>query len=109
VIQIHKELEEASEVSGAARWKTFTGVTLPLLLPSFLNGWLWVAVHSLREATLAVMLVTPANIVLASMIWAQWQEGTSHGLVAAMSVIVVALTTIIALASRMPFLNRLNR
>jgi iron(III) transport system permease protein len=108
VIQIHKELEEASEVSGAPRWKTFTGVTLPLLLPSFLNGWLWVAVHSLREATLAVMLVTPANIVLASLIWAQWQEGTSHGIVASMSVIVVAITSVLAIASRMSFLSRLN-
>jgi iron(III) transport system permease protein len=108
VIQIHTELEEASEVSGAARWKTFTGVTLPLLLPSFLNGWLWVAVHSLREATLAVMLVTPANIVLASLIWAQWQEGTSQGTVAAMSVIVVGVTSVLALVSRMPFLNKLN-
>jgi iron(III) transport system permease protein len=109
VIQIHQELEEASEVSGAARWQTFTSVTLPLLMPSFLNGWLWVIVHSLREATLAVMLLTPANVVLASLIWAKWQEGTSIGIVAAMSVIVVALTSVLAIVSRMSFFNRLNR
>jgi len=109
VIQIHKELEEASDVSGATRWKTFSGVTLPLLLPSFLNGWLWTAVHSLREATLAVMLVTPANVVLASMIWASWQEGTSTGTVAAMSVIVVGITSILALASRISFLNKVSQ
>ena len=43
------------------------------------------------------------------MIWAQWQEGTSHGIVASMSVIVVAITSVLAIVSRMPFFNRLNR
>lgn len=108
VVQIHKELEEASEVSGASRWMGFLTVTLPLLMPSFLNGWLWVAVHSLREATLAVMLLTPANVVLASMIWSRWQEGVSYGSVAAMSVLVVGLTAVIAGVIRLPFLNRVK-
>lgn len=108
VVQIHKELEEATEVSGASRWKGFLTVTLPLLLPSFLNGWLWVAVHSLREATLAVMLLTPGNVVLASMIWSRWQEGVSYGSVAAMSVMVVAITGVIAGLIRLPFLNRVK-
>lgn len=108
VVQLHKELEEASEVSGASRWSGFVTVTLPLLLPSFLNGWLWVAVHSLREATLAVMLLTPANVVLASMIWTRWQEGVSYGSVAAMSVLVVAITAVMAALARLPFLNRVK-
>ena len=86
VVQIHKELEEASEISGRDAGQVFWLITLPLLRPSFLNGWLWVCVHALRESTLAVMLMTPANIVLASMIWAQWREGVSYGPVAAMSI-----------------------
>ncbi len=109
VVQIHKELEEASEVSSASRWQTFRRITLPLLMPSFLNGWLWTAVHSLREATLAVMLLTPANVVLASLIWSQWQEGGTYGPVAAMSVIVVTITALLALLSRLLFLNKANR
>lgn len=108
IIQIHKELEEASDVSGASRWGTFLRVTLPLLMPSFFNGWMWVAVHSLREATLAVMLMTPANVLIASLIWARWQEGTNYGSVAAISVIVVGITGLLALASRLPIFNRLR-
>ena len=108
VIQIHLELEEASEVSGSPRWQTFLRVTLPLMLPSFLNGWLWVAVHSLREATLAVMLLTPGNAVLASLIWSQWQEGLGYGTVSAMSVFVVGITSVLAIGSRMSFFNRLK-
>ena len=103
VVQIHKELEEASEVSGATRAQVFRLITLPLLRPSFLNGWIWVCVHSLRESTLAVMLMTPGNIVLASMIWAQWREGVGYGPVAAMSVIVVGLTSALAILSRLAF------
>jgi iron(III) transport system permease protein len=103
VIQIHKELEEASEIAGATRAQVFWRITLPLLRPSFLNGWLWVVVHALREATLAVMLMTPANIVLASMIWSQWREGVGYGPVAAMSIVVVGLTSGLALLSHLAF------
>jgi iron(III) transport system permease protein len=108
VIQIHKQLEEAADMSGASPWQTFSRITLPLLLPSFCNGWLWVAVQALREATLAVMLLTPANVVLASLIWSQWQEGSGYGAVAAVSLLTIALTGLLALVSRVTFLNRLG-
>jgi iron(III) transport system permease protein len=108
VIQIHKELEEASQMSGSSRVQTFGRITLPLLLPSFFNGWMWVTIHSLREATLAVMLLTPANTLLASLIWLRWQEGTNYGSVAAISVLVIAIAGVLAGISRLPILNRLN-
>ena len=47
--QIHRELEEAGVVSGAARLKVLTKVTLPLLLPPFLMGCIWVAAHAFRS------------------------------------------------------------
>jgi iron(III) transport system permease protein len=108
IIQIHKELEEASETSGGSRWSTFWRITLPLLLPSFVNGWVWVLVYSLREATLAVMLMTPSNVVLASLIWSQWQQGSGYGIVASMSVVMVAATTVLTLISRLPVFNRVR-
>jgi ABC-type Fe3+ transport system permease subunit len=47
--QIQKELEEASEISGASWLYTFTRVLLPLLLPGFVAGWIYVITHSFRE------------------------------------------------------------
>jgi len=107
VIQIHKDLEEAADVSGATRWQALRRITVPLLLPSLFNGWLWVAVSSLREATLAVMLQTPGNLVLASLIWSQWQEGGGYGQVAALTLLTVGLTSGLMLAARMALGNRL--
>ena len=39
MLQIKKELEEASEVSGATWPRTFSRVILPLLAPGFVAGW----------------------------------------------------------------------
>ena len=44
--QIHKELEEAGLVSGARRMTVLFKITLPLILPPFVMGFLWVASHS---------------------------------------------------------------
>ena len=100
VVQIHKELEEASQVSGASSWGTFGRIMLPLLFPAFMNVWVWIAIHAFREATLAVMLMTPANVVLSSLIWTRWREGIEHGLVAAMSVLVLSLSLVVAFVGR---------
>ena len=100
VVQIHKELEEASESSGASQRTTFRRITLPLLLPSFLNGWVWVAVHALREGTIAVILMTPSNVMLAALIWSMYQEGGNHGLVAAMSLAVTTVSFLLTLIGR---------
>ncbi|MBI2985246.1 MAG: iron ABC transporter permease [Deltaproteobacteria bacterium] len=105
VVQIHQELEEASHTSGASSWTTFRRITLPLLFPSFLNGWLWVAVHALREATIAVMLMTPANVVLGALIWERFQEGGEHGPVAAMSILVMAASFLLTFIGRKTLLR----
>jgi len=108
IVQVHKELEEASLTSGGSIWKTFTRITLPLLFPSFLNGWLWVAVHAFREATIAVMLLTPGNVVLSSLIWERWQEGVEYGTVASMSILVVGASFLLTFFGRRAFVPERN-
>jgi iron(III) transport system permease protein len=41
LLQLHKELEEAAQVAGAPAMRAMSTVTLPLLLPALVNGWLW--------------------------------------------------------------------
>ena len=58
MIQIHQELEESAQMSGATRWTAFRAVTLPLLAPTLFYAWLWIALLVFRELTLAVLLST---------------------------------------------------
>jgi len=37
-------------MSGVAYLRTFLSINLRLLLPAFLNGWLWVLVHAARDS-----------------------------------------------------------
>lgn len=75
IMQIHKELEEAAQTSGVSWRKTFIKITLPLTAPALISGWLWVAIHSIRELSSAIMLYSPDSIVLPTIIWSFWDNG----------------------------------
>lgn len=74
-LQLHPELEEASQVAGASWLTTYRKILLPLMAPIFINGWIWVAIHSMRELSAALMLSTPNSVVVSTQIWSLWQNG----------------------------------
>jgi iron(III) transport system permease protein len=75
MIQIHRELEEAAQLSGASWVKTFTRVTLPLIFPSLIAVWIWIGMHVVRELSISIMLYSPDSRVLSVLIWDLWQNG----------------------------------
>ncbi len=74
VIQLNTELEESATVHGAGTGSILRRVLAPLLAPAIANGWIWVAVHSIRDFTFPLMLGTTGNVVLAAMIWKLWRQ-----------------------------------
>ena len=95
-MQIHRELEEASSISGVTWWKTMRHVTLPLVWPSFLRGWLWVCVHSVREVTLALMLVGIGNSTVAVRLWMMVSSSKSDiSFACALAILIVAVLSIL--------------
>jgi iron(III) transport system permease protein len=74
MFQLHKELEEASEVCGVGWLKTFCLITLRLLVPAFVNGWLYSAMLSIALFTIPVMLYTPKSLVFSVLIWNLWEQ-----------------------------------
>ena len=64
LIQIHPELEESAELSGATLAQTARRVVVPLLAPTLIYAWLWIALLTYRELTLSVILTTPRNMTL---------------------------------------------
>jgi iron(III) transport system permease protein len=89
ITQIHRELEEAAEVSGARIGQIFWRVLLPLLLPFLLAAWIYVFVLSVRELGASIFLIGPGTAVLATISLTMWEEGGSYGAVAALGVLQI--------------------
>jgi iron(III) transport system permease protein len=96
MVQIHKELEEASTASGASWAQTFFRIVLPLLLPGFLSGWIYVAIISLRELSASIFLVGQGTEVLSTVVFALWDSGNITG-VAALGVLMTLFLIVMAL------------
>jgi iron(III) transport system permease protein len=97
ITQIHRELEEVAEVSGARTGQVLRRVLLPLLLPFLLAAWIYVFVLSVRELGASIFLVGPGVNVLATISLTMWEEGGSYGAVAALGVIqILPLLVIVA-------------
>ena len=76
IIQLHPELEEAGEMSGASFLRSFFQITLPLIKPGLMAAWFWVMIQSFRELTVALMLARSANRTAAVLIFDLWDTGS---------------------------------
>lgn len=99
IAQIQRSLEEAAEASGASNWQVWRRVLLPLLRPVFLNGFLLVLLASVQNLTLPIMLYSPGNEVLSSLIYTRWSSGHVAP-TAVLSVVVTVITVIAAILLR---------
>lgn len=99
LIQLRPELEEAARTSGAGPLVAFRRVVLPLVLPSAIDGWVWVFAHSLRDFTFPLMFRTTQNVVIATLIWELWNQPDTPG-ASALSVLLVALVLVTAIVLR---------
>ncbi len=95
ILQIHKDLEEAAYVSGAARLRTMLRVFLPLLLPTFIGVWIWSMLLAVRQAGKPLMLYEGSeNQVLAILIWNMWDEGEIEAVGAIGTLLIIGLLII---------------
>ncbi len=90
LIQIHRDLEEAATMSGVSAGTVVVRVLLPLLTPTLIYAWLWTALLTFRELTLAVLLTTRDNLTLPVVVWSFWQDG-AFGRAAAITVLLMAM------------------
>ena len=102
LLQIHKELEEAAQTSGASQGQMFRRVLMPLLAPVALSAWIYIFVLAVRELGASIMLVGPGTHVLGSISLTMWEEGGSYGAVCALGIIqILPLILIVALLRRL--------
>ncbi len=99
MLQIKKELEEASEASGASFSSTFRRIILPLLAPGFVAGWIYVITHSFRELSTSIMLYRSGTEVISIVLFELW-DGGQYPQLAALGMVMVVILVVISLIAR---------
>jgi iron(III) transport system permease protein len=99
MIQINKELEEASHASGGTWFQTFRKIILPLLMPGFVAGWIYISIIALRELSTSILLYSYDSTVLSIMAFDLW-EGGQYTYVCALGVLMVLLLIAMAYVAR---------
>ena len=90
MIQIHHELDEAARVSGAGTAGVLRSVLIPLLAPSMLYAWIWIALLTYRELTLPVVLSSGRNLPFSILVWS-YVQSSSYGRASAAALIMLVL------------------
>ena len=96
ILQIHSELEEAASASGASWWETFKRVTLPLLRPGLVAGWIYICIVSFREFSTSVLLATGESRVLSILLFTMFEQGQVTVVAAIGMCMIATLFTIVA-------------
>jgi iron(III) transport system permease protein len=99
--QIAGDLEESAQVSGASWWQQFRRVTLPLLMPGLVAGWIYIVIVSVRELSSSILLYSPGNEVLSIVIWEQWENGQFVELAALGIIMIVLLVVLVTVGARL--------
>ena len=97
ILQIHSELEEAAAASGASWWETFRRVTLPLLRPGIVAGWIYICIVSFREFSTSVLLATGESRVLSILLFTMFEQGQVTIVAAIGILMILTLLTIVGI------------
>lgn len=108
MLQLHRDLEEAAQVGGVSWLGAMRRIVVPLLLPTLISGWVFVAIHAVRETTMALMLYSPSSRVVSLVMWDSWQAG-EIGRAAAMGVVLMVLVGILTGMGRLVDWRRTRR
>ncbi len=100
IVQIHRELEEASRASGGSFWTTLRRIVFPLLRPGMIAGWILLATIFMREFSLSLFLYSPSSEPVGPLLYFMWLDGLT-GPLAALGMLVSAVSSIlVVVASR---------
>jgi iron(III) transport system permease protein len=101
MFQIGRELEESAQMSGAGWFQTFRRIVLPLLMPGFLAGWIYILIVSVRELGSSVLLYTPGREVLSIVVWEYYRDGNLPYVGALGVMMIGALIVLVAVAVKL--------
>jgi iron(III) transport system permease protein len=90
------DLEEASAILGAPPWRTALHITLPLVLPALLGGFLVAFLQAMTLFGTPAILALPAGVdTMTTKIWSLFQFPPQLGLAAAASLPLLVITVVL--------------
>jgi len=96
-LQLDISLEEASEVCGVGKFRTFINISLPLLVKGVLVGVVMFFIMAFQEISTAIFLYRGGWETLPIGIYLNWHRGMEFGISAAMAFLMIIITFILLL------------
>ena len=90
--QIDESLEEAAQDLGARPAKVFFLITLPIIFPALLSGWLLAFTLSLDDLVIASFVAGPGSSTLPMVVFSKVRLGVSPDINALATILVLAVT-----------------
>ncbi|HSV20262.1 MAG TPA: iron ABC transporter permease [Casimicrobiaceae bacterium] len=99
---IPADLEDAASILGASQWRTALDITLPLVMPALLAGFLIAFLQSLTLFGVPAILALPAGVdTMTTKIWSLFQFPPQLGLAAAAALPLLVMTAVLLRAQAM--------
>lgn len=93
---VDDQLESAAITLGATRWQAFRRVTLPLIMPAVLSGWLFAMVLSFDELVVSIFISSPAVRPVSVQMWSD-VRGDIDPTIAAIGTLILAFSIAVLL------------
>jgi iron(III) transport system permease protein len=106
LVQIHQELEESSLSCGASWFQTFKRITLPLLKPGIIAGWILLFIAFARELSASILLYSPGTEVLSVVLYDLQQNGQFREISALAFIQIAASIVLVVVAKWLSGLDR---
>jgi iron(III) transport system permease protein len=97
--QVSPDLEESARIHGASWTRAFLGILVRITAPSFLYGWLVVAIIISGELSVPLFLYTPGSEMLGVAIYDLYQEGKTEQAAAVFCIVLAAIAAAFAVGA----------
>ena len=98
MIEADRAIEEAAMDLGSRPWEVMRDITLPVISPAILSGWLLAFTISLDDVVITSFTTGPGNTTLPLLIWSKVKLGVTPDINALATLTVVIVGVGVALA-----------
>ncbi len=98
MLSADRAIEEAAMDLGSRPWQVMRDITLPVISPAILSGWLLAFTISLDDVVISSFVTGPGYTTLPLVIWSKVKLGVTPDINALATIIVVAVALVAAVA-----------